>query len=34
MDANSTAAITEKKEKYSSHCQSGDVNKPVVQVEN
>jgi hypothetical protein len=32
MDANSTATITE--EKYSSHSQSGDVNKPVAQVEN
>jgi hypothetical protein len=32
MGANSTAAITE--EKYSSHAQHGDVNKPMAQVEN
>jgi hypothetical protein len=32
MDANSIAAITE--EKYSSHSQSGDVNKSVAQLEN
>jgi hypothetical protein len=32
MDANSTAAIAE--EKDSSYSQSGDVNKPVAQVEN
>jgi hypothetical protein len=34
VGANSTAAITEEKEKYSSHSQNGDVNKPVAQVEN
>jgi hypothetical protein len=34
MGTNSTAAITEEKEKYSSHSQSGDVNKPVAQVDN
>jgi hypothetical protein len=33
MGANSTAALTEQKEKYPSHSQSGDVNKPVAQVE-
>jgi hypothetical protein len=32
VGANSTAAITE--EKYSSHSQNGNVNKPVTQVEN
>jgi hypothetical protein len=32
MGANSPAAITE--EKYSSHSQNGNVNKPVAQVEN
>jgi hypothetical protein len=31
MGANSTAAII--KEKYSNHFQSGDVNKPVAQVD-
>jgi hypothetical protein len=32
--ANSTAALTEKIEQYSSHSPSGDVNKQVAQVEN
>jgi hypothetical protein len=34
VGANSTAAITEEKEQYSGHSQSGDVNKPVGQIEN
>jgi hypothetical protein len=32
--AKATAAMTKEKEKYWSHSQSGDVNKPVGQVEN
>jgi hypothetical protein len=34
MGANSAAAITEEKEKYSRHSQNGDENKQVAQVEN
>jgi hypothetical protein len=34
VGANSTAAISQEKEKYPSQSQSGDVNKPVAQIEN
>jgi hypothetical protein len=33
MDANLTAAITEEKEKYSSHSQSGEMDKLAQKVE-